>query len=151
MQGPALLVRLFIMDREERGAEDIHPLAGLLRGVETEMADVLLLTRRLIANGWDNEWASDEYGNQVQEWQDEAVNFNLLAAYLKAEDILDFVIDLGPQEWARRRVDEVVFERYGTPVTYEWQTDPRRTKQEILDILDATIQRLRKGQHGRQP
>ena len=130
MQGPALLVRLFIMDREERGAEDIHPLAGLLRGVETEMADVLLLT---------------------QEWQDEAVNFNLLAAYLKAEDILDFVIDLGPQEWARRRVDEVVFERYGTPVTYEWQTDPRRTKQEILDILDATIQRLRKGQHGRQP
>ena len=60
---------------------------------EGEVAEVLSLMRRIVASGWDREWASDKDGNQVDEWSEEAVNFSLLAALSKAQDMLDGVVD----------------------------------------------------------
>ena len=57
--------------------------------VEEQITEILTLVRRIVSSGWDNEWASDEEGNQVEEWRDDAVNFNLLAAVLKAGYILE--------------------------------------------------------------
>ena len=120
---------------------------------QEEIAEVLSLARRIVSTGWDNEWASDKDGNQVEEWQDEAVNFNLLAAFLKVDDVVDGRIDYVVQCKAGEQVFNIIREEIGSEEIniYDWQTDQNRTKEDVLDMIDKALEKTKEGLDGQQP
>ncbi|MYA50065.1 MAG: hypothetical protein F4045_12245 [Chloroflexi bacterium] len=120
---------------------------------EEEIAEVLSLARRIVSTGWDSGWASDKDGNQVEEWQDEAVNFNLLAAFLKVDDVIDGRIDYVVQSKATEQVFDIIRNEMGSEElnVYDWQTDPNRTKEDVLGVLDKALQNMKVDSNGHQP
>ncbi len=125
----------------------------LFPSVEEQVIEILSLIRRIISSGWDRGWASDEQGNQVEEWSDKAVNFNLIAAKLKAwylvEDVVDFVV----HSKASRLVDAAIDELVGSAEVdyYAWQTAPERTQEDVLGVIDRALENAKVGSYGHQP
>ena len=115
---------------------------------EGEVAEVLSLMRRIVASGWDREWASDKDGNQVDEWSEEAVNFSLLAALSKAQDMLDGVVD----NVVICRVGSCIMSTVASNGTgpeniYEWHSSPERTSEDVLNVIDKAMGSLKEGLH----
>ena len=117
---------------------------------ESQIAEVLSLVRRIVSSGWDREWASNEEGNQVEEWRDDAVNFNLLAAVLKAGYILEDVVDVMVHSKAAGLVFAEIREQAGSKEVniHDWQTAPERTKQDVLNVIDNALKRMKAGLDG---
>ncbi len=108
---------------------------------EEQIAEVLTLVRRIVSSGWDREWASDEHGNQVEEWRDDAVNFNLLAAVLRAGYILEDVVDIMVHQKAATLVFSAIRGQAGCAEMniHDWQTAPERTKEDVLKVIDNAL------------
>lgn len=139
-----------ITSAEERAAV----LAKLLFPSEKEQViEMLSLIRRIVSSGWDKEWASDEQGNQVEEWSDRAVHFNLIAAKLKAWYLVEDVVDFMVHSKASRLVDAVIDEQVGATEVdyYAWQTAPERTKEDVLVVIGKALEKAKVGPHGHQP
>lgn len=122
-------------------------------GGEEQVVGILAMIRQIVSNGWDKEWASDEQGNQIEEWRDDAVNFNLLAAKLKALFILEDTVDFMTHYEASRFVDIALDEQSESMEAdyYAWQTAPGRTKEDVLNVIDKAIEKAKAGRHGHQP
>ena len=121
-------------------------LAKLLFPSEKEQViEILSLIRRIVSSGWDKEWASDENGNQVEEWRDDAVYFNLIAAKLKAWYLLEDVVDFETHSEASRLVNAAINEKiWSTEVDYyAWQTAPERTKEDVLNVIDIALEKIK--------
>ena len=115
---------------------------------EEEAAEVLSLVRRIVASGWDREWASDEGGNQVDEWSEEAVNFSLLAALSKAQDVSDGVVDsVVICRVGSCIMGTVASDSTGPENLYEWNSSPKRTPEDVLNVIDKAMERLKEGLH----
>ncbi len=117
---------------------------------ESQIAETLSLVRRIVSSGWDREWASDEHGNQVEEWSDDAVNFNLLAAMLKAGYILEDVVDIMVHSKAVALVVAEIHEQLGSTEVniHDWQTAHERTKDGILNVIDNALKKMKAGSDG---
>ena len=122
-------------------------------GGEEQVVGILSMVRQIVSSGWDKEWASDEQGNQIEEWRDDAVKFNLLAAKLKALYILEDAVDYMTHYQASRFVDIALDEQAGSVETdyYAWQTAPERTQEDVLNVIDKAIEKAKAGRHGHQP
>ena len=118
---------------------------------ESQITEVISLVRRIVSGGWDKEWASDKEGNQVEEWQDEAVNFNLLAAVLRAGYILEDVVDIVVHSKAVALISAEIREQTNSTGMniHDWQTAPERTKEDVLNIIDNASEKMKAGSDGR--
>ena len=117
---------------------------------ESQIAEILSLVRHIVSSGWDREWASNKEGNQVEEWRDDAVNFNLLAAVLKAGYILEDVVDVMVHSKAAGLVFAEIREQAGSKEVniHDWQTAPERTKQDVLNVIDNALKKMKAGLDG---
>ena len=118
---------------------------------EEQITEILTLVRRIVSSGWDNEWASDEEGNQVEEWRDDAVNFNLLAAVLKAGNILEDAVDVMVHSKAANLVFAEIGQQAGDAGVniHSWQTAPERTREDVLNVIDSVSEKMKAGSDGR--
>ena len=125
----------------------------LFPSTEGQTTEVLSLVRRIVSSGWDKEWASDEEGKQVEEWQDEAVNFSLLAAVLKAGYILEDVVDVVVHSKAADLVFAEVREQAKLTELniYDWQPVPERTKEDVLNVIEKALEKMKAGSNGQLP
>ena len=139
------------VDQVANAHERSAMLAKMLFTTEEEqIAEVLTLVRRIISSGWDREWASNEEGNQVEEWRDDAINFNLIAAVLKAGYILEDAVDVVIHSKAADLIFAEVHEHAGSQEVniHDWQTAPGRTKKDVLYIVDKALKKMKAGLDG---
>ena len=144
-QGPDLAMTYAAMQSGASLSDILFP------SEESQIAETLSLIRRIVSSGWDREWASDEHGNQVEEWRDDAVNFNLLAAVLRAGYILEDVMDIMVHQKAATLVFSEIREQAGCAEMniHDWQTAPERTKEDVLKVIDNALGNMKAGSDGR--
>lgn len=136
-----LLTRQMISEEERAATID----NVLFPSLEDQTAHLLSLVHRIVSNGWDRTWASDSDGNQLEEWREEAVNFNVLAALLKAWYILEDAVDFMAYSHATECVSVEISKQMESQEVdfYSWQTAPDRTKEDVLRVIENALKRVK--------
>ena len=128
--------------QEERAATIANVL---LPSQEEQTAQLLGLVHRIVSDGWDSTWASDSEGNQLEEWREEAVNFSVLAALLKARYALEDVVDFMAYSHAAEYVSAEISKQTGFQEVdfYSWQAAPDRTKEDVLHVIENALRKVK--------
>ena len=112
---------------------------------EDQTAHLLSLVHRIVSDGWDRTWASDSEGNQLEEWREEAVNFSVLAALLKAWYVLEDVVDFMAYSRAAECVSTEISKQTGSQEVdfYSWQAAPDQTKEDVLRVIENALRKVK--------
>lgn len=101
------------------------------------VADVLKETRRVIAAGWtQGVFARDADGYGAPVYTQEACSFCLVGAVLKAQKNLDAA------EEVRVGAIGLIQRQAGVQYLHKFNDVPERTQEDVLGLLDKTIENL---------